>query len=163
MKVKEIMTRDLAYVRHNQTITEAAEKMKRLKVGDLLVLAGEDAVGMVTDRDVVVRTVAHGLDPKVTHVIDAMTEGVISCKEDDPIQKAAQMMGKHQIRRLPVMNDQNAAGRSLSAAYSMIPVIKGITRLGILADGCKGNAHEKNRARARARARARRPVKAEEK
>jgi len=106
MKVKEIMTRDLAYVRHNQTITEAAEKMKRLKVGDLPVLAGEDAVGMVTDRDVVVRTVAHGLDPKVTHVIDAMTEGVISCKEDDPIQKAAQMMGKHQIRRLPVMNDQ---------------------------------------------------------
>jgi CBS domain-containing protein len=69
-----------------------------------VVVAGE-AVGMLTDRDITIRIAAHGLDPQKTHVSDAMTEGVVACKEDDDVGIAARLMAENQIRRLIVVED----------------------------------------------------------
>jgi CBS domain-containing protein len=106
MLVKEVMTRDVEYVTNENTLQEAAEKMKALDVGELPIAIGNEAVGVLTDRDIVIRSIAHGNDPKVAKVIDAMTEGIIACYEDDTIEKAAKSMGKHRVRRLPVLNEK---------------------------------------------------------
>jgi CBS domain-containing protein len=105
MLVKEIMTRDVEFVTNENTLQEAAEKMKSLDVGELPVVIGNDAVGIVTDRDIAIRGVAHGLDPKVAKVIETMSEGLLACKEDYPIESAAKAMATHKVRRLPVMNE----------------------------------------------------------
>jgi CBS domain-containing protein len=60
---------------------------------------------MLTDRDITIRIAAHGLDPQKTHVIDAMTEGVVACKEDDDVEAAARLMGDKQVRRLLVKEE----------------------------------------------------------
>jgi CBS domain-containing protein len=105
MLVKEIMTRDVEYVTDKNTLQEAADKMKTLGVGELPIFINNDVVGIVTDRDIVIRGIAQGLDPKVAKVVDTMTEGVIACKEEDQIENAAKAMGTHKIRRLPVLNE----------------------------------------------------------
>ena len=104
MQVKDIMTRDIDFVTNENTLQEAAEKMLRQDVGELPVVVGSEAVGIITDRDIAVRGVAHGLDPKAATVVDAMTEGVIACQENDDIEKVARSMGNHKIRRMPVMD-----------------------------------------------------------
>ena len=104
MKVKDIMTRKIDFVTADFTLQQTAEKMKEMDVGEFPILMGDEAVGIVTDRDIVIRGVAHGHDPKVGKVVEAMTEGIISCKEDDAIEEAARIMASHKIRRLPVMD-----------------------------------------------------------
>ncbi len=107
MKVKELMTRDVEFVDTNDFIKQAADKMKALNVGVLPVKTGDEIVGMLTDRDIVVRSVAQGLDPAKHKVIEALSEGVISCNEEDDIKAVAQLMGERQIRRLVVRDNQD--------------------------------------------------------
>lgn len=104
MLVKDIMSHGVHFVTGKTTLQEAAEKMKELDVGELPIVIGDEAVGVITDRDMVIRGVAHGHIPESASVVEAMTEGVIACKEDDDIEKAAQIMSSHKIRRLPVMD-----------------------------------------------------------
>ncbi len=106
MKVFEIMSRDVACANTNDSIQQAAERMKELDVGDLPVIANKEAVGFITDRDIAIRIVAHGLDPKTAKVVDAMTQGLVTCKEDDEIEDAVRLMVAHKIRRLAV-TDKN--------------------------------------------------------
>lgn len=115
MKVRDIMTSDINYITADETIEQAAAKMKEFSVGDMPVVVGGEAVGMLTDRDIAIRIAANGLDPQKTHVTDAMTEGLISCKEDDDIEMAARLMADKQIRRLPVVED----GGKLSGIVSL--------------------------------------------
>jgi CBS domain-containing protein len=105
MLVKEVMTRKVEFVTNENTLQETAEKMKSLSVGELPIVIGNEAVGIVTDRDIAIRGVAHGLDPKSAKVIETMSEGIISCKENDSIESAAKTMGSQKVRRLPVMNE----------------------------------------------------------
>ena len=86
----------------HSTIQAAAEKMKNEGVGDLPVVVGGDLVGMITDRDIVVRVISHGQNPADAKVVDGMTEGVVTCQEEDDIETAAEKMASHQIRRLAV-------------------------------------------------------------
>jgi CBS domain-containing protein len=104
MLVKDIMSRDVEFVTNENTLQEAADKMKSLDVGELPIVIGEEAVGIITDRDIVIRGIAHGLNPKLAKVIDAMTEGIIACKEDDAIEEVAKTMSRKKIRRMPVMD-----------------------------------------------------------
>jgi CBS domain-containing protein len=103
MKVSEIMTREVNTVTNENTLQQAAEKMKDLNIGELPIVVGDEAVGIITDRDITIRGVAHGLDPKVAKVVDAMSEGVVYCKEEDDIEEAAKLMSNRKVRRLPVM------------------------------------------------------------
>ncbi|MGB5986323.1 MAG: CBS domain-containing protein [Desulfobacterales bacterium] len=104
MLVKEVMTPNVDYIAHDKTLQEVADMMKTQDIGEMPVVIGGEAVGVITDRDIAIRGVAHGLDPKAATVADAMTEGIIVCREDDDIQNAAQTMAARKVRRLPVMN-----------------------------------------------------------
>ena len=104
MKIKEVMTRAVETVRPDQSIQEAAAKMKSLDVGPMPVTDGDRLVGMLTDRDIVIRAVADGRDARTTKVRDAMTSDVACCKEDDDVKDAAKTMKDRQIRRLVVVD-----------------------------------------------------------
>jgi CBS domain-containing protein len=115
MQVKEIMTPDVEFVTTDTTLEKTAERMRDLNVGELPVVLGEEAVGVITDRDIVVRAVAHGLVPQAAKVTEAMTEGVVACSQEDDIEKAAEIMANRKIRRLLVMD----AGGKMSGVVSL--------------------------------------------
>ncbi len=104
MQIKEIMTHTVETISADSSVKEAAEKMKNLDVGFLPVIDGDQLVGVITDRDITIRLVALGLDPKTTRVRDEMTTAVIYCFEDQDITEAAKIMEDNQIRRLLVLN-----------------------------------------------------------
>ena len=104
MRVSEVMTRDAECIGPDATLQQAAEKMKSLDVGSLPVCDNDRLAGMLTDRDITVRSVSDGHDPRTDRVRDAMTPKVISCSEDQDIAEAAKLMKENQIRRLPVLN-----------------------------------------------------------
>jgi CBS domain-containing protein len=111
MQVKDVMTRGVECVPPDATLQDAARKMKDLDVGPLPVCDNDRLAGMVTDRDIAVRAVAEGRDPKTTHVRDVMSAGVTWCFEDDDIKDAARLMREKQLRRLVVLNrDKRLAG-----------------------------------------------------
>jgi len=111
MKVRELMTQQVEFVKADTTIQETAEKMKELDVGALPVVIADETVGIITDRDIVVRAIAHGLDPEKSHVSDALTEGIEFCNAGDDIKDVARLMEKKQIRRVVVKDDQgNVSG-----------------------------------------------------
>jgi len=99
-----MMTTEVEVIHPDQTLAEAAEKMKALDVGPLPVCDGERLVGMITDRDITVRATAAGRDPKSTRVRDVMTEQIFYCFEDDSLEQAAEILERAQIRRMPVLN-----------------------------------------------------------
>jgi CBS domain-containing protein len=103
MKVSDKMTRDVRIASPDNTIQQAARNMAECDAGALLVGADDRLVGMVTDRDIVVRGVAqgNGLDTKVGEV---MTQDVQYCFEDEDLDQVARKMGEQQVRRLPVLN-----------------------------------------------------------
>jgi CBS domain-containing protein len=111
MHVKDIMSREVEMIHSNIPVQTAAEKMKMLDVGMLPVRDGEVLIGMVTDRDIVVRAIAGEMDPSKTKVKDILTPDVIYCFEDQDVSEAAKLMEENKIRRLIVLNrDKRLAG-----------------------------------------------------
>jgi CBS domain-containing protein len=106
MKLRDILTRDPEVVRPDLSIQAAALKMKTLDIGMLPVCNGDRLVGTVTDRDIAVRAAAEGRDPGTTLVHEIMTPDLIYAFEDQTVEDAAELMEKHQIRRLPVLNKE---------------------------------------------------------
>jgi CBS domain-containing protein len=106
MKVSEVMTKDIETVRPDQQARDAARFMLQADAGSIPVTDGERLVGMITDRDIAVRGVALGYGPE-TLVSDLMTSGVVSAHADDAIEEAARKMSEAQVRRLPVIDDQD--------------------------------------------------------
>lgn len=104
MQVQEIMTPDVHIADPNMTIRDAARQMRADNVGSLPVGENDRLIGMVTDRDIVVRAVAEERSAGNTTVREVMSEGICYCFEDDDAEAAAQIMAKHQVRRLPVLN-----------------------------------------------------------
>jgi CBS domain-containing protein len=104
MKLQDIMTRDVEVLDPNGMLDQAARRMKDLDVGTMPVCDGERLIGMLTDRDIVVRAVAAGADPRRTPVRDAMTPNLRYCFDDQEVEEAAQLMRDEQIRRLPIVN-----------------------------------------------------------
>lgn len=111
MQVKNIMSRDLEVVSPQNSLREAAQKMKALDVGPVPVVENRRLVGILTDRDITLRAVAEGKNPLVAKVEEIMTREVISCFEDQEVEEAARLMGDNQIRRLMVLDhDKNLVG-----------------------------------------------------
>ena len=104
MQIREVMTKGVEVVRPDETLQNAAQKMKSIDVGPLPVCDGDRLVGMITDRDIIVRATAQGRDPKTTPVKDAMTPGIVYVYEDQDIEEAASLMKERQIRRLVVLD-----------------------------------------------------------
>ena len=104
MKVNEIITHDPQVIHPETALIEAAQKMKSLDIGMLPVCDGDRLVGVITDRDITVRGVAQGYDPKTARVQEVMTPEVIYCFDDEDVKEAAKKMEEKQVRRLPVLN-----------------------------------------------------------
>ena len=104
MQAGEVMTRDVVTVRPDAMIREAARMMDELNVGALPVCDGRRLVGIITDRDIVIRSTADGMRPDATPVHAVMTEEVCWCFEDDGVEKIEDVMAGRQIRRMPVVD-----------------------------------------------------------
>jgi CBS domain-containing protein len=110
MRVRDVMTEDVECIDCDATLQEAARLMAELDVGVLPVLDGDDCVGIVTDRDIVVRGIASGLDGQ-SRVEEVMTCGVVTCFEDDSLRRAESLMEEFQVRRLVVTDaDEQLVG-----------------------------------------------------
>jgi CBS domain-containing protein len=102
-KIREIMTPQIHMARPDQTIQQAAGLMSREDVGCLPVGDDDKLIGMVTDRDLVVRALAKGRGPE-THVRDVMTSRIKYCFDDQDVDEVARNMAELHVRRLPVVN-----------------------------------------------------------
>lgn len=107
MPISQVMTRDVEVVSPDDTLREAAEMMRTLNVGPIPVCDGERLVGIITDRDIVVRAVAQGLDPTETRVSQAMTDQVECVFADEDVEVAVWKMREEQIRRILVVDHDN--------------------------------------------------------
>jgi len=101
------MTPNPVAVSEKDSIREVAKIMAKIDTGVVPVVDGKKVIGMITDRDIVVRLVAEGKDPSSSSVKDAMSKNVRSVKEDATVSEALMMMSNAQIRRVPVVNTNN--------------------------------------------------------
>ena len=104
MKIHDIMHKDCCYIEADESLQLAATKMQREDVGALPVARNDKLVGMITDRDIVVRGVAVNKDVRRTKVSDLMSSGVLYCFDDDDVEKVAENMAQQKVRRLPVVD-----------------------------------------------------------
>ncbi|MBO1626336.1 MULTISPECIES: CBS domain-containing protein [Bacillus] len=107
--VREFMSTDIVQCTPLDNVYEAAVKMKEEDIGMIPVVENNQVVGLVTDRDLVVRGIAekHPGSNKITNI---MTTGIVSVSPDDSIEKATELMAQHQIRRLPVVENGELVG-----------------------------------------------------
>lgn len=110
MEVKDIMTRSVVAIHPGESVEVAARTMAHYNVGALPVCANGKLCGMVTDRDIVTRCLAANRVPRNTPVRQVMTEHVTSIKPDMQIGVAAHLMGRLQVRRLPVVENGRLCG-----------------------------------------------------
>ena len=104
--VSEVMTRSARSLSPTDTVVLAAQIMEELNVGVVPVCEGDVLVGVVTDRDIVVRGVAQGLDANAMGLADVMSTSLRTAREGEDVQDVLATMGQNQIRRMPVVNGQ---------------------------------------------------------
>lgn len=108
MRCSEIMTEDIIHCTKQTTMVGAASLMRNEDVGVLPVLDDDKKlIGLVTDRDIVVRGLAENLNPTNTAIVHIMSEDLITCRPNDEIEVAMQRMREAQIRRIPVVDGGN--------------------------------------------------------
>ena len=106
-RVRDVMTSNPATVTDKDTIRDVARIMAREDTGVVPVVEGKKIIGLITDRDIVVRLVAEGKDLGNSRVKEAMSRKVRSVKEDTPVSEVLELMSNEQIRRVPVVNQNN--------------------------------------------------------
>ncbi|WP_435622071.1 CBS domain-containing protein [Anoxybacillus eryuanensis] len=107
--VESIMTRQVATVTPDQSVQEAAQLMNEHNVGAIPVVENGKVKGMITDRDITLRTTAQGLTPS-TPVSQVMTSNVVTGTPNMSVDEAAKVMAKNQIRRLPIVQNNALCG-----------------------------------------------------
>lgn len=110
MKVREIMTTEVASAAPDTTLEEIATMMRDENVGSIPIVEDEELAGIVTDRDIVVRCIAEGKDPTEVTAEEIYTDDLQTVSPDDDVRRAADIMGRRQIRRLPVVEDGDLVG-----------------------------------------------------
>lgn len=110
MRVREIMTKDVATATLDSTVEDVATMMKEDDVGSIPVLDDGELAGIVTDRDIVIRCIAEGKDPAETTVEDILTEELHTIEPDADADEAARIMADRQIRRIPVVEEGELIG-----------------------------------------------------
>jgi CBS domain-containing protein len=108
---REIMTPDVTCIRASETVRDAAERMAELSVGSLPICGEDDRLkGMLTDRDIVVKVVAQGKDPRSVHVSELAQGEVVTIGADDSAEEIMRTMTEHKVRRLPVIDGHELVG-----------------------------------------------------
>jgi CBS domain-containing protein len=142
MTLKEAMTREIHTIKPEDTIQHAASLMKEQNVGLLPVLENGRPIGVVTDRDLTIRATASALDPKTTPVRRAMTNDLMTLKEDQDLEDAINLMKNKQIGRV-LVQDKNGALVGILSASDAAMLCKGDQRIGKLAEGIAHRTHSK--------------------
>jgi CBS domain-containing protein len=104
MKVKDIMTKEVQVIHPDDSLQAAAQKMSSHDIGFLPVLEADQLVGVITDRDLVLRGIAQGMNSNAMLGRELMTSPVIYCFEDQDIKEVAKLMEESQIRRLVILS-----------------------------------------------------------
>lgn len=110
MRIADIMTRDVQSVTGDTDLITVARHMRDLDVGVIPVVEGSQLVGVITDRDIVIRAVAMSLDPQQALVRDHMSPNPTTIAPTEQVSRAAEIMAREQIRRLPVVEDGTLVG-----------------------------------------------------
>ncbi len=105
--IQDVMTRDVQFVSPEDSVRRAAQMMDEFNIGSLPVCDGPKLVGMITDRDITVRSTAAGQAPESTRVGDVMSTDVRTCYATQGVDEVLEQMGDVQIRRVPVVDQQS--------------------------------------------------------
>ena len=103
-KINEIMTREVITISPHDTLQTAAKKMRDYDIGFLPVYDGDKLVGVLSDRDIVIRALAEGMDPKMRLNMALVTSPAVFCFDDQTIDDATDLMNDNQIRRLVILD-----------------------------------------------------------
>lgn len=112
-KVGEVMTKNPATMPKSASLRETAQTMSQRDIGDVIVVEDREnqkVLGIVTDRDIVIRGVAQGFDPDDVSLADVMSGELVTVTEDTPIKQAVDTMMQKAVRRLPVVSGDHAVG-----------------------------------------------------
>jgi len=108
--VRDAMTLDPRSIGQSASVVEAAQLMREEDIGSLPITDEEKLVGMLTDRDITTRVVAQAGDPKATSVGEVYSRDLISVEPDNDLEEALGLMARHQVRRLPVVENGRLVG-----------------------------------------------------
>lgn len=107
-KCRDVMTKDVVVCTPENTVSEVAQLMKTEDIGPVLIVDNEQSktlVGIVTDRDIVLKVIADGQDPKTTRVGEFMSKKLVTCYANDDVETAMRSMAQFQLRRIPVVGE----------------------------------------------------------
>ncbi len=124
MKVKDIMSKSVASISPEDTVQKAAQLMKQFDVGSIPVCCGGKVSGIVTDRDIAVRSIADGKDTKQQKVQEIMSRSLATGTPEMDVHEAARIMSDKQIRRLPIMDGSSIVGIVALGDISVEPALK---------------------------------------
>lgn len=110
MKVREIMSNRVLSLRHNDTVLKAAEMLSNHNVGSLPIVTDGELVGIITDRDIVLRCVAGRCDATQMRIGEIMSTKLVTVTPEDSVRSAMDVMAANQVRRLPVTEDNRVVG-----------------------------------------------------
>ncbi|TMJ97175.1 MAG: CBS domain-containing protein [Actinobacteria bacterium] len=109
-QIRDVMTENVKSAEPSTSVREAARLMAGEDIGPVPVVEGERLVGIVTDRDLVVRVIAEGKDPDSTTVGEIVSADVVTVSPDQDLDEALKLLARHQVRRLPVVENDRLVG-----------------------------------------------------
>lgn len=121
MKVKEIMSKDIASICSDDSVEKAARLMKEYDVGSIPVCSDDEVVGIVTDRDITLRAATQGQTAGDKKVRDVMSSGPVVGSPEMDVNDAAKIMSEKQIRRLPIVENNHLVGMVALGDISTTP------------------------------------------
>jgi CBS domain-containing protein len=110
MKVKDIMSKTVANLNPEDTVDQAAHLMKEHNVGSIPVCSSEKVIGIITDRDITLRSVADGNNSTTQKIRDIMSSNPVLGNPEMDVTEAGRIMGEKQIRRLPIVENNKLVG-----------------------------------------------------
>jgi CBS domain-containing protein len=108
--VSDLMTTDVVYLQVDTTLDQAAKVMREKDIGDVVVAEDNQLIGVVTDRDIVLRAVAEGLEPSSTTLGAVVSRHLVTVRPEDTAQSAALLMREHAVRRVLVIDERGLVG-----------------------------------------------------
>jgi len=109
MDVRDIMTTNVVTLSKNDTVEKAARLMKEHNIGSIPVCENKQVIGVVTDRDIALRSIARGKD-KSTPLVEVMSKSILTGNPDMNVDEATRLMSDRQVRRLPICNNEGLIG-----------------------------------------------------
>jgi CBS domain-containing protein len=108
MLVNEIMVKEVITISSDDTVLEACKRYSRFKIGCLIVMNEEKMAGIITERDIIHRVIIKQKNPFTTKVDDIMSRDILTIHPSADVKDAADIMGKHKIKKLPVLSDNGS-------------------------------------------------------